>query len=216
MFYMALEHSVSHVRLLNAYNSNILLYGSETWKMIKSFEQILDAFHVYGVYGDFYAYQAVHQCSQRNLSSYSGPMIACRLDYLYVHYRTGSSFERMLYFWQSMLFAGQSWKIRNFSDLPYKQFTVFNINNDLGQKFIKEYSIQTKQGKTIALCWIPSHVGIPWNEKADSAAKGGLSLTVTALKSPASELLPRITELIYENLATRQQSWNNCTGKRRQ
>ena len=49
----------------------------------------------------------------------------------------------------------------------------------LVQKFIKEYWVQTKQGKTIALCWIPSHVGIPGNEKADSAAKDGLSLTVT-------------------------------------
>ena len=37
----------------------------------------------------------------------------------------------------------------------------FNIDNDLVQKFIKEYSVQTKQGKTIALCWIPSYVGIP-------------------------------------------------------
>jgi len=41
----------------------------------------------------------------------------------------------------------------------------FNIVNDLVQKFIKEYSVQTKQGKTIALCWIPSHVGIPGNEE---------------------------------------------------
>jgi len=66
------------------------------------------------------------------------------------------------------------------------------------QKFIKIYSNQTKQGKTFALCWIPSHVGIPGNEKADSAAIDGLSLTVTALKSPASELLPRATMLISE------------------
>jgi len=60
----------------------------------------------------------------------------------------------------------------------------FNIDNDLVQKFIKEYSVQTKQGKTTALCWIPSHVGIAGNENAHSAAKDGLSLTVTALKSP--------------------------------
>ena len=66
----------------------------------------------------------------------------------------------------------------------------FNIDNDLVQKFIKEYSVQTKQGKTIALCWIPSHVGIPGNEKADSAAKDGLFLTVTALKSPPTSHRP--------------------------
>ena len=42
----------------------------------------------------------------------------------------------------------------------------FNIDNDLVQKFIKEeYSVQTNQGETIALCWIPSHVCIPGNEK---------------------------------------------------
>ena len=65
----------------------------------------------------------------------------------------------------------------------------FHIDNDLVQKIIKEYSVQTKQEKTIALCWIPSHVGIPGNEEADSAAKGGLSLAVTALKSVLKKVL---------------------------
>ena len=51
--------------------------------------------------------------------------------------------------------------------------------DDLVPKFIEEYSVQTKQGKTIALCWIPSHVGIPENEKADSDAKGGLSFSLS-------------------------------------
>jgi len=60
---------------------------------------------------------------------------------------------------------------------------------------------------------VPSHVGIPGNEKAYSAAKGGLSLSVTALKSPASELLPRATKLISEKW---QKSWNNCTGNKLQ
>ena len=81
------------------------------------------------------------------------------------------------------------------------------------QKFIKEYSVQTKQGKTIALCWIPSHVGIPGTEKANSAAKVCLSLSVTALNSPASELLARATKLISEKW---QRSWKNCTGNKHQ
>ena len=89
----------------------------------------------------------------------------------------------------------------------------FNIDNDLVQKFIKEYSYQTMHGKTITLCWIPNDVGIPGNEKADSAAKGGLSLSVTALKSPTSELLPRVTKLMSKKW---QKSWNNCTGNKLQ
>jgi len=67
----------------------------------------------------------------------------------------------MLYFWQSLLPVKVE-KFVIFSDSLSSLQAVdgFNIDNDLLQKFIKEYSVQTKQGKTIALCWIPSHVGI--------------------------------------------------------
>jgi len=115
-----------------------------------------------------------------------------------------------------MLFPGQSWKkIVIFSDSlsSLQAIAGFNIDNDIVQKFIEAYSVLTKQGKIIALCCIPSHVGIPGNERADSAAKDGLSLTITALKSPASELLPRATKLISEKW---QKSWNNCTGNKLQ
>ena len=40
-----------------------------------------------------------------------------------------------------------------------------------------------------------------------------LSLSDTALKSPASELLPHVTKLISEKW---QKSWNNCTGNKLQ
>jgi len=46
----------------------------------------------------------------------------------------------------------------------------FNLDSDLVQKFLKDYTILAKNGKNIILCWIPSHVGILGNEKADAAA----------------------------------------------
>jgi len=46
----------------------------------------------------------------------------------------------------------------------------FNLDSDLVQKFLKDYTILAKNGKNIIPCWIPSHVGILGNEKADEAA----------------------------------------------
>jgi len=52
------------------------------------------------------------------------------------------------------------------------------IELDRIQRFTMDYSTLSKSGKTIVLCWIPNHVGISGNEKADTAAKFALSLRV--------------------------------------
>jgi len=75
----------------------------------------------------------------------------------------------------------------------------FQIEVDLVQKFIKEYTLLSSSGKNIVLCWIPSHTGIRGNEKADSAAKAALSLSVTPMKLTASEIFPRVNKLISED-----------------
>ena len=62
----------------------------------------------------------------------------------------------------------------------------FNLDSDLVQKFLKDYTVLAKNGKNIILCRIPSHVGILGNEKADVAAKSALSLPVTCMKLPAT------------------------------
>ena len=64
----------------------------------------------------------------------------------------------------------------------------FKIELNLVQRFIKDCSTLSESGKTIVLCWIPSHVGISGNEKADTAAKSALSLRVTPMKIPAAIL----------------------------
>jgi len=44
------------------------------------------------------------------------------------------------------------------------------------QKFITAYSELSSSGKAIILNWIPSHIGIRGNERADQAAKSALNL----------------------------------------
>jgi len=83
----------------------------------------------------------------------------------------------------------------------------FNLDSDLVQKFLKGYTILAKNGKNIILCWIPSHVGILGNEKADAAAKSALSLPVIRMTLPATGMYPRITKLIFDE-------WNCCTGNK--
>ena len=87
----------------------------------------------------------------------------------------------------------------------------FNLDSDLVQKYLKDYTVLAKNGKNIVLCWIPSHVVILSNEKADAAAKSALSLPVTRMKLPATGMYPRITKLIFDEW---QEVWDCCTGNK--
>ena len=66
----------------------------------------------------------------------------------------------------------------------------FKIELDLVQKIIKDYTNLINAGKTIEFCWIPSHVNIPGNERADTAAKAS-GLSEWAQQSSLGTLLKR-------------------------
>ena len=55
-----------------------------------------------------------------------------------------------------------------------------------------------KNGKSVALCWIPSHIGIKGNELADRAAKMALEKAPDFFLLPHSDFKCYITKYIYE------------------
>jgi len=87
----------------------------------------------------------------------------------------------------------------------------FKIELDLVLRIIKDYTNLTNAGKTIEFCWIPSHVNIPGNERADTAAKAALGLTVSSMKLPACELIPRISKFCREEW---QDIWNSAANNK--
>ena len=50
-----------------------------------------------------------------------------------------------------------------------------NLSNPLVQQLLIKHH-ELSSNRNIIFCWLPSHVGIPGNEEADSAAKSSLDL----------------------------------------
>jgi len=87
----------------------------------------------------------------------------------------------------------------------------FKIELYLVLKIVKDYTYLIKAGKVVEFCWISSHVNIPGNETADTAAKAALCLPVTCMKLPASELKPCTSRFCLEEW---QDIWNSATNNK--
>ena len=85
------------------------------------------------------------------------------------------------------------------------------IELDLVLKIIKDYTNLIKAGKVIKFFSIPSHVNMPGNERADTAAKATLCLPVTSMKLPASEFKPCTSRFCLEEW---QDIWNSAANNK--
>ena len=91
-----------------------------------------------------------------------------------------------------------------------KAMTHTSSNNPQIQKLLEECH-ELLANKEIALCWIPSHIGIQGNEMVDKQAKTSLSLEPTSFKIPFSNFKPSINKYILDQWQT---SWNNNIGNK--
>ena len=72
-----------------------------------------------------------------------------------------------------------------------------DMSNTLIHTYLSDYTELVSNGKEVVMCWIPSHIGIEGNEKADAAAKSSLDDDITPMSVPYSDFLPKVREYFH-------------------
>ena len=79
-----------------------------------------------------------------------------------------------------------------------------HIENPLLLDVVLKHNELTELNRFV-FCWLPSHVGIKGNEKADIAAKSALTFNISDLKIPFTDFKPSINTFVHNKW---QMSWN--------
>ena len=82
-----------------------------------------------------------------------------------------------------------------------------NIQHPVILEILELLSYLKQVNTEVVFCWIPGHVGIKGNEKADKIAKQIIDGPTYEIKLPFSDYKPKISEYVESIF---QAQWNNC------
>ena len=86
-----------------------------------------------------------------------------------------------------------------------------NLEHPVIREIVHLLTYLNSVGSEIEFCWIPGHVGIPGNEKADRTAKHFIDNELYEIKIPFSDFKPCIAKYVNSLFQT---TWNNCSANK--
>ena len=108
--------------------------------------------------------------------------------------------------------SGMSYLILSDSLSSLLTISSFYPCSPIAQEILQRLTDLDRAGKHVTICWIPSHVGIAGNERADVAAKRAAQRTcLRRLPLPAGDLYPAVASFLFGRW---QHTWSNQQGNK--
>ena len=92
------------------------------------------------------------------------------------------------------------------SKSAFEALKTYIQKNPLVKQIRQSINKLYSRGIQIEVCWIPAHVGIPGNEKADEKAKSGITCPIYDVKLPVGDYIGSLKNSINSKW---QDMWNN-------
>ena len=86
-------------------------------------------------------------------------------------------------------------------------FCILHLENPIIQEILHFFTYLEEVDLKIVFCWIPVHIGIKGNEKADEIAKEPINHRIYKIKTPYSDYRPRIANYVNSPF---QAKWDVC------